>query len=118
MRLPRRTAALLGAALVLALATPAGAQTAATTPSPVLALTTPYPAVLVEPGSTVKLDLSATAPEAQRMDLTVDGLPDGWKDALRGGGFVISGVTAAPTAGTAQFEVDVPTSATAGDYPI
>jgi len=52
------------------------------------------------------------------MDLSIDGLPDGWKDALRGGGFVISGVTAGPTAGTAQFEVDVPTSATAGDYPI
>jgi uncharacterized membrane protein len=52
------------------------------------------------------------------MDLTIDGLPDGWKDALRGGGFFISGVTAGPTAGTAQLEVDVPTSSTAGDYPI
>src|SRR5262249_33489755 len=123
MRRPLRTvrgAALLGAAaaLVLAVAPTAGAQTSTTTAAPaVLALTTPYPAVLVEPGSTVKLELSATAPEAERMDLSIDGLPNGWKDALRGGGFVISGVTAGPTAGTAQLEVDVPTSVQAGGHP-
>jgi uncharacterized membrane protein len=117
-----RAVAVVGAAsalvLAVALAAPAAAQTATTTVAPVLALTTPYPAVLVEPGSTVKLDLSATAQESVRMDNSIDGLPDGWKDALRGGGFVIAGVTAGPTAGTAQLEVDVPSTAQAGDYPI
>jgi uncharacterized membrane protein len=114
-----RAGAVIGAAALIFVSTaPAGAQTSTSTVPPVLALTTPYPAVVVEPGSTVKLDLSATSPDPQRMDLSIDGLPDGWKDTLRGGGFVISGVTAGPTAGTAQLELDVPTSAAAGDYPI
>jgi uncharacterized membrane protein len=84
---------------------------------PTVRLTTPYPAVLVQPGADVKLDLSASAPAPERVDLNVERLPAGWKATLRGGGFVISGLTAAPDPpGSAQLEVNVPASAAAGNY--
>jgi uncharacterized repeat protein (TIGR01451 family) len=90
-----------------------------TASDPTVRLTTPYPALSVEPGNSVKLDLSAHAPQPERVDLTVQGLPDGWKAILRGGGFVIAGLTAGPdTAGTAQLELDVPADAAPADYPI
>jgi uncharacterized membrane protein len=86
---------------------------------PSVRLTTPYPALLVEPGSDVKLDLNASAPQPERVDLAIDGLPDGWKATLRGGGFVISGLTASPDPpGKAQLELAVPPTAAPGSYPV
>ena len=86
---------------------------------PSVRLTTPYPALLVEPGSDVKLDLNASAPQPERVDLAIDGLPDGWKATLRGGGFVISGLTASPDPpGKAQLELAVPPTAVPGSYPV
>ena len=106
----------VGLVAVLGLApwTTASAQT----PDPTVRLTTPYPALLVEPGSDIKLDLSAAAPQPERVDLAVEGLPDGWKATLRGGGFVISGLTAAPDPpAKAQLELAVPPTAAPGSYP-
>ena len=107
---------LLLSAMATSFAAPsAGAQQA----DPSVRLTTPYPALLVEPGSDVKLDLNASAPQPERVDLTIDGLPDGWKATLRGGGFVISGLTASPDPpGKAQLELAVPPTAVPGSYPV
>jgi uncharacterized membrane protein len=108
---------IVGPALLLGVmfASSAAAQQA----DPSVRLTTPYPALLVEPGSDVKLDLNASAPQPERVDLAIDGLPDGWKATLRGGGFVISGLTAAPDPpGKAQLELAVPPTATPGSYPV
>ena len=88
-----------------------------------ISLTTPYPSVETQPGSTVKLDLHLTSDAADAVDLAVNGLPDGWKSTLRGGGFVIHSVTAMPvtttstTPVTVTLEVDVPPDAKAGSYP-
>ena len=108
-----------------ALAAPAAAADTGSTDSTVdpsdavVRLTTPYPALSVEPGADVKLDLEAHAPEPERVDLAVKDLPDGWKATLRGGGYVIAGLTAGPdTPGKAQIELTVPPSAASGDYPI
>ncbi len=118
MRRRRRLHLLIvGPALLLGVmfASSAAAQQA----DPSVRLTTPYPALLVEPGSDVKLDLNASAPQPERVDLAIDGLPDGWKATLRGGGFVISGLTAAPDPpGKAQLELAVPPTATPGSYPV
>jgi uncharacterized membrane protein len=107
-------------ALVLgAMATSFASSATAQAADPNVRLTTPYPALLVEPGSDVKLDLNASAPQPERVDLTIQGLPDGWKGTLRGGGFVISGLTAAPdTPGKAQLELAVAPTATPGAYPV
>jgi uncharacterized membrane protein len=123
-RSPRAAIGRLGgaaaAAALLALAlTGAGTAAAQTTSTadPTVRLTTPYPALMVEPGSDVKLDLSASAPQPERVDLSVGGLPTGWKATLRGGGFVISGLTAAPDPpGKAQLELSVPVATAPGAY--
>ena len=118
----RRSIVLAGLAAAAAagtlLAGPVGIA-AGDTADPNVRLTSPYPALLVEPGSDVKLDLNASAPQPERVDLAVQGLPDGWKAVLRGGGFVISGLTAAPdTPGKAQLELSVPPTATPGNYDL
>ena len=82
-----------------------------------LVISTPYPSVVARPGSTVKFDLSVTAPAISVAQVAVDQMPTGWKTTLRGGGFVVNAVTAAPdTPGKVTAEVTVPPDAAAGDY--
>lgn len=127
LRLLRLATVALAATAAVALApghVPGSAGTAAfadttSTSDPTVRLTTPYPALSVEPGSTVKLDLQAHAPQPERVDLAVDGLPAGWTAILRGGGYVVSGVTAGPDdAGKAQLELTVPEDAQEGDHTL
>ncbi len=82
-----------------------------------LVISTPYPSVVARPGSTVKFDLSVTAPAVSVAQIAVDQMPPGWKTTLRGGGFVVNAVTAEPdTPGKVTAEVTVPPDAAAGDY--
>ena len=84
-----------------------------------LVISTPYPSVVARPGSTVKFDLAVTAPAVSIAQLSVDQLPSGWTTTLRGGGFVVNAVTAAPdTPGKVTAEIDVPTDAAAGSYSL
>ena len=86
-----------------AAASPAMAQTGS------IRITTPYPSIAVQPGATVRFELSVTAPSPQAVALEVGALPEGWTTTMRGGGFVIGGVTAAPDKpGAATLEVKVP----------
>ncbi len=85
-----------------------------------LTITTPYPEVVAEPGSTATFKLTLSASPAATVSLSADGVPSGWTSRFRGGGTVIDSVfvgNASPTATTApdvQFSVDVPATATAG----
>jgi uncharacterized membrane protein len=82
-----------------------------------LVVSTPYPSVVAQAGTVVKFDLSITAPAVSIAQVAVDQLPSGWTTTLRGGGFVVNSVTAAPdTPGKVTAEVTVPPDATAGDY--
>jgi uncharacterized membrane protein len=84
-----------------------------------LVISTPYPSVVARPGSTVKFDLAITAPAVSVAQLAVDQLPDGWTTTLRGGGFVVNAVTAAPdTPGKVTVEIAVPSNAAAGEYSL
>jgi uncharacterized membrane protein len=84
-----------------------------------LALTTPYPAVETQPGSTVKLTLAVSSASPEVVDLDVAGVGDGWRATLRGGGFVIHEITSKPENGAmADLELTVPPDAAPGDYPI
>ena len=115
----RRPQLLIAGSAVLLLSVMFASIAEAQQADPNVRLTTPYPALLVEPGSDVKLDLNASAPQPERVDLAIDGLPDGWKATLRGGGFVISGLTASPDPpGKAQLELAVPPTAVPGSYPV
>ena len=84
-----------------------------------LTVSTPYPAIETEAGSTVKLDINVATTATEAVDLALGGVPDGWKATLRGGGFVVKAVTAtAATPAKAQLEIDVPPQAAAGTYPM
>jgi len=90
-----------------------------------LEMTTAYPAVTADPGSTVRFPMTVITDVAGRVDLTVTGQPDGWSVRMRGGGSTVSAVTTAPNAdivgqisAAVTAEVDVPAEATAGHNQI
>lgn len=84
-----------------------------------LTVTTPYPAIEAQPGSSVTLDVTVTSAAPEVVDLELTGLPDGWTATLRGGGFVIRAITSEPDDGaTADLEIAVPPTAEAGEYDI
>src|SRR5439155_1518838 len=81
-----------------------------------LAVTTPYPAIAVAPGSSASFDLTITAPREGTADLTVSGTPSGWTATLHGGCFVVSGVSVASgKPATARLDVKVPGDTTVTD---
>lgn len=80
-----------------------------------LTLTTPYPSVVVAPGSTVGFDISVGGDPNQQVALTVSGLPADWVATLRGGGYVVNGVqTDADGTASARLELEVPAAAIDG----
>lgn len=104
----------------VALAATALLFTIAVHPGPVhaqagLAITTPYPAVSAQPGTTVSFDLAVKADAGARVDLSLDGLPDGWTASFRGGGREVTTVYADPaTPPELTLDVDLPDDAADG----
>jgi uncharacterized membrane protein len=100
--------------LLLAGGDAAGAQESA------IVVTTPYPSVAVQPGSSVEFDLDVVAPQPEPVSLSVGEVPSGWATTLRGGGFVINAVTAEPSDDDteASLEVAVPANVEPGTYPV
>lgn len=113
MRKVTVTAALF-IAVLSALATPLAAQT-----ETVLTLTTPYPGLTVEPGDTASFDLLLSATSTTTVDLSVNGVPDGWTASFRGGGFVVNQVTAGTEeAPDLTLSVIIPTGTADGSFPL
>ncbi len=84
-----------------------------------LELSTPYAAVAVEPGNTASFALDITSNAERRVTLTVAAVPDGWTATIRGGGFIVDGVTAGPAgAPDVTLDVEVPDTATDGSYRV
>jgi uncharacterized membrane protein len=82
-------------------------------------VTTPFPAVVAQPGSTASFKLAFTVPTAQRLDLKADGVPTGWTARFTGGGSVVDGVYVDPKSPPeVTLAVDVPKDATAGTSTI
>ena len=76
-------------------------------------VTTPYPAVVVAPGTHVAFDVSITTTSAERVSLVLSGAPAAWKAALHGGGFVVDQIeTNGKDASSVRVDVDVPADAT------
>ncbi|HTS14267.1 MAG TPA: NEW3 domain-containing protein [Candidatus Sulfotelmatobacter sp.] len=109
----RLTGFLLSAGLLFALAAPA--MTAAAS----FGITTPYPAVSVQPGNNVSFTLDITVPEAERVDLAVSGVPSGWTATVQGGGNAINAVyVGGSTAAAASLSVTVPQTAGPGSQTL
>lgn len=89
-----------------------------------LELTTQYPAVTADPGSTVEFPVLAITDVATRVDLSATA-PDGWTVRMRGGGSTVSAVNTTETplsegstttqiVGRFDVEIDVPTTVAPG----
>ena len=113
-RTAARAAALLGLLAIVALplaplATAAGG----------LNVTTPFPAVVAEPGSTATFDLTVNVPNAMRVDLKTAGVPEGWTARFRGGGLTVDGVYVDPkNPPNLTLDVEIPDGATASSNTI
>lgn len=79
-----------------------------------LTITTPYPAVAVEPGDQVTFDVTVGSPGRDEVALSASGVPEGWSSAFRGGGFELDSVMTAPDS-PAQVEYSVSVPAEAGE---
>jgi uncharacterized membrane protein len=84
-------------------------------------MTTPFPAVVADPGATAEFNVTVTTDVSQRVDLSVLNQPEGWTTSLRGGGSTIAAVFTAPNAEQADrimaeftVEVAVPEDAAPG----
>jgi uncharacterized membrane protein len=111
----------VAALTVIALAAPAVAQeTEPSIPTPTtVSITSPFVGVAVKPGDSATFDVTVAAPPGDRVALAVEGLPEGWKGELRGGGFVVDSVQVDATGQVAlELQVDVPAEAAEGNYPI
>ena len=114
-RLAARVALLLG--LVGLVAGPAAPVVGA---ADGLTVTTPYPAVVAEPGSTATFKLTLTAAADSTVSLTADGVPSGWTARFRGSAAAVDSVFV-PAKGTppdVSLTVDVPADAPAATSTI
>jgi uncharacterized membrane protein len=108
---PRATAALALASILI------GALAPTVAAAGTLKLTTPYPAVVVAPGSKVSFDIAVASSTQATIALAVKGAPTGWTAVLHGGGFVIDGVAAGPGKdATVRLDVSVPGDAADGNH--
>ena len=73
----------------------------------------------VQPGNNVTFNLDITVPEAERVDLSVDGVPSGWTANIQGGGNAVNAVfVGGSTAAAVQLSVTVPQAATPGSQTL
>lgn len=90
-------------AFMLLLAGGAGPAQAAT-------ITTPYLAMTVQAGQTVTIDLTVSDEVSQRLDLSVQGVPEGWEVSILGGGRPVSAIQTDPDEDRSlDLQVKVPT---------
>jgi len=112
-----RAAMLLGVLGVLGvLAGPVAPLVAA---AGVVTVTTPFPAIVAEPGSSATFKLTLSVPSAQRVDLMAEGVPTGWTARFQGGGNVVDGAYVDPkTPPDVTLSVDIPKDAAPGTSTI
>jgi uncharacterized repeat protein (TIGR01451 family) len=110
------------AVATLAAAVAIGVLPAAASPANAasLQLTTPYPGIAVQPGSTASFTITVKTPVAERVSLAVSGVPTGWTAVLHGGGLEIRSVWVDPstTAPAIGLDVSIPSGASEGTTTI
>lgn len=82
-------------------------------------VTTPFPAIVAEPGSTATFALKLDVTSSREVALKTEGLPDGWTGRFRGGGLTID--SAYVTAGSSPdvtLDVEIPEGTPAGSTTV
>jgi uncharacterized membrane protein len=103
-------AAGLAATSALTAATNVGAAT--------LTLTTPYPSIVADAGSSPTFPLTLKAPVGTTVHVSVLKAPDGWTTTLRGGGSIIEALFVEKSPASFDLEVKVPAGAAPGPYAL
>jgi uncharacterized repeat protein (TIGR01451 family) len=104
---------------VVALALVIGPGVPATLAAGSIQLSTPYPAVAVQPGKTASFDLNVASSVQQRVNLAIVSAPADWNASLHGGGFVIDGVFAGPgLKPDVKIDVGVPSATKEGRFSV
>jgi uncharacterized membrane protein len=84
-----------------------------------LTLSTPYPSVVVGPGTTVGFDIAVAGNANEQVSLAVSGVPADWTATLRGGGYVVNGIqTDANGSATVRLELQIPGTAADGSSKV
>ncbi|NLE10268.1 MAG: hypothetical protein GX630_02075 [Actinobacteria bacterium] len=80
---------------------------------------TPYPAMTVQPGQTVKVTLTVADTVAQRVDLSLQGVPADWEVSFMGAGRPVTALMTEPdSVRTVDLQVEVPYLAAEGTSTI
>lgn len=113
-------ATLLTAIVVFGIGTAAPAQeNPSNTAASRVRLLSPYVGVAVEPGDTASFALGVAAPQGDEVELTLDGVPDGWTAEIRGGGLAVDRVMIDDSLNAnLKLEIDVPPTAAEGSYSV
>jgi uncharacterized membrane protein len=112
-------ASLLAALPHLALAqSPSPAPVSEAPPPAELTVVAAYPAVVVDPGDAASFAIAVTAPQPERADLAVEGLPEDWTATFHGGETTVGGVSAGLEPAPLELRVAVPEEATPGTTAI
>jgi uncharacterized membrane protein len=91
-------------------------DTGQTVPRPSqLTLLTDYPSIIVSGGEEADFPLKVEGPVDERVDLSVEGAPDGYVTSLYGGDAAVSSVYTAAEPAPLELRVRVPDGATTGD---
>src|SRR5829696_4932921 len=82
-------------------------------------VTTPFPAIVAEPGATASFDLDVSVDSSRKVDLTAEGLPSGWTARFRGGGLTIDGAYVTPgDTPEITLDIEIPDGTPAGSTDI
>src|SRR4051812_5337307 len=73
-------------------------------------MSTPYPSVVADPGTTVKFPVTVQTDTPERVDLSVANAPQGWNTRLQGGGSTIAAVTTISASTTVSSASPAPVS--------
>ncbi len=109
----------LGRRLLAAAAATAATLLLSAGPASAVDVSTDYPVVNVQAGQNVTLTLNLAAASTERVALSVEQAPDGWKADLQGGGFTIGGAYVGPDkTPSVTLHVQVPPEAATGEYHV
>ncbi|MEI7745149.1 MAG: NEW3 domain-containing protein [Chloroflexota bacterium] len=77
-----------------------------------LTVSTPFPGIVTQPGSTASFAVTLTATAAESVDLSASGVPTGWTGRFHGGGAVVSSAYVTPDkAVSVSYDLEVPADA-------
>ncbi len=84
-----------------------------------VSVTTPYPALTVQAGQSVNLDLLVSDSVSRRVDLALRGIPAGWEGDITGGGYPVTAVMVDPDEPSRlSLKLEIPADAAESSYTI